>query len=148
MRRPPKGLPKECYTNQDVICIGQNSEEVSGTLHVMHDGREKFKIDDVGVGRPGAESDNGSFEISFTQKFGYTSSLPEAKGAPMPAWMQYNGGEGIHFSPTKAEKGDDYPGSFGCITIGQWALANSLFEYVEGVLDDDKRPVEVVVSEK
>lgn len=144
---PPKGLPGECYTAKDVVCIDKNPDGNSAKLYVMHGGQEKFMINDVGVGRPGAESNNGSYKISETEKFGHTSSLPEAKGTPMAAWMKYNGGEGIHFSPTKAEKGEDYPGSFGCITIGQWALANSLFEYVEGVRSDNERPVKVIVSE-
>lgn len=142
----PEGLPAACYEDQDAICIVQDKAELSGDLYVMHDGKEKFHIENTGIGKPSDPSDDGEFVIDPSRMYevGYFSQT--YNHAPMPFAMFYNGGEAIHFSQLKARTGDDYPGSSGCITIGNVEQASDLFDYTKQVVNNG-RSMNVVVSE-
>lgn len=141
----PDDLPAVCYTYADAICVVTDQGSRSGNLYVMHEANEKFRIKDVGIGTEADPSDEGEFTVDPMRMYetGYFSR--SAHDVAMPFAMFYNGGEAIHFSRLKAEKGTEYPGSAGCVTIGSLDAAETLYHYTEDVVGDG-RTMHVVVA--
>ena len=148
MGETPENLPDECYKKGDIICVIEDADTPSGTIHIMHDGKQKFSIEDVGTGAPETPTDEGEFSVDPNRMAPvHFSSDSHSEGVPMPNAIFYNGGEAFHFSRLKAEKGDDYPGSGGCVTIGDYEAASQLYRYV-GQVARDGRSVKVLVTKR
>lgn len=142
--KTPEGLPTDCKNAEDAICIVKDADDKSAELYVMHEGEAKFSVDRTGIGKSSDPSDNGTFTVDPNRL--YQSHVSDKHGSSMPYSIFYNGGEAIHFSRTLAMEGDDYPGSFGCITIGEIDDAEKLFTYTRQVVADG-REMNVVVAE-
>ncbi len=140
----PEDLPTACYEQTDVICITQDAEELEADIHVLHDGELKFAIEGAGVGTPDNPTDNGSFEVVRMHKVYFSKTYG---GVAMPYAMFFNKGEAVHLSRKNAEEGDNYPGSAGCVTIGDAEQARILFDYTQQVTGYG-RPMRVIVTPK
>ncbi len=136
MGKTPENLPAACYETGDIICVVEKPGDLpEASLHVMHNGKQKFQIDEVGVGKAETPTDKGVFTVSPSRMHKiYFSKDPKAHHAAMPRSMFYNNGEAIHFSRLKAEMEDEYPGSNGCVTIGNFGQADRTFEYARAVI--------------
>lgn len=137
----PEDLPAACTQEGDVICVVRQNDEGLGDLHVLRDGKEKFRVENVGVGRPSEPSDDGEFSINPTR---LEEQYFNDEGIPMPYAMFYNGGEAIHQSPRLAEDSDSYPGSYGCVTIADSDAAEQLFHYTQDIINDGRTMAVVV----